>query len=605
MAYLSLYRRRRPLLFSSMTGQEHVVRTLSHALARGQLAHAYLFCGPRGTGKTTTAKIFARAVNCKNFPAPEPCGECPSCINIAAGVSLDVVEMDAASNRGIDEIRELRERTRYAGSDSRFKVFIIDEAHMLTKEACNAFLKTLEEPPPGVIFILATTDPANLPATIISRCQRFDFHLLRVDQIMSSLQQTVELEQWQVEEEALRLISRLAEGSMRDALGLLEQCQAYGEEVVTAEHVRMVTGVTRVDTIQALIEALAKADLAEGINILQQVIYSGRDLHLLIRDLTFFFSRLLLRGSGESSRLEEAFYGFNEILEQYRDRFPFAVLLDLVALLHQVSGELRHTHNPQFAMEVAFIRMLRLLYGGREQASLDTPLPAGQDKGMPEEYPAGTGAGTVSGSGESAQSEPASPKPAPAINTSPREISLRKAAAQKKVGAKKALPAASSLAGQDPAKRAAARALSADECERLWPRILQEMKRKKSSTHEYLIAAHAHEWGDGLLILRYSREDCRQALAAARIDREDHRRPLEEVLQKMCGRPIRMKVGFTDAPASDPGAAGAETAAASADAAMAGALGAAERAGEDDLVFDEVVKMFDGQVVETEVEEES
>lgn len=344
MAYLSLYRRWRPTKFGEMMGQEHVCRTLSNALSQGKLAHAYLFCGPRGTGKTTAAKILARAVNCERYPAPEPCGTCTSCRNIAAGTSLDVIEMDAASNRGIDEIRELRERTRYASAESRFKVYIIDEAHMLTSEAFNAFLKTLEEPPPGVIFILATTDPARLPPTIISRCQRFDFHLLSVGQIRQYLHQVMVQEKWQAEDEALYLMARLAEGSMRDALGILEQCQVFGVDGITAEQVRSVTGAARVEAMEQFVEAVAANSLSRGLQVLAEVIYSGRDLTLFIRDLTFIFSRLLL---GREAAAEESYFGFEAILERYRDRFPAAALYEVIEILYQAGGELRQGHFPQ------------------------------------------------------------------------------------------------------------------------------------------------------------------------------------------------------------------------------------------------------------------
>jgi DNA polymerase III subunit gamma/tau len=363
LAYQSLYRRRRPQTFSDMIGQEHITRTLGNALQHERLAHAYLFSGPRGTGKTTAAKIFARAMNCVEYPTIEPCGKCNSCKNIAAGVSIDVIEMDAASNRGIDEIRELRERTRFASGESRFKVYIIDEAHMLTPEACNAFLKTLEEPPRGVVFILATTDPSRLPSTIVSRCQRFDFHLLTAEQIRNRLDLIIEEEGWQAEDEALALISRLAEGSMRDALGILEQCSAYGDEAITAEHVRTVTGATRTEAIGALIGAAIDNDLDRGLTELHQVVYSGRDLNLFMRDLTYAFSRLLMAGGKAQEQVSEDHHEFAGLTGQYGGKIERSRLLDLIELLHEAGGDLRHAHFPQYILEITFIRLLRLLHG--------------------------------------------------------------------------------------------------------------------------------------------------------------------------------------------------------------------------------------------------
>lgn len=551
MAYLSLYRRLRPLTFAQITGQDHVTRTLSHALSRGQLAHAYLFCGPRGTGKTTTAKILARAVNCHRYPIPEPCGECPPCRNIAAGVSLDVIEMDAASNRGIDEIRELRERTRYASGESRYKVYIIDEAHMLTNEACNAFLKTLEEPPPGVIFILATTDPSRLPPTVVSRCQRFDFHLLTVEQIGERLRQVTKDEGWSVEEEALRLMARLAEGSLRDGLGLLEQCSAYGEELISAEHVRSVTGVTRVETIGALIEALAADDLEAGLQTLQEIIYSGRDLTLLLRDLTFFFSRLLLGGTPGRLQLEESYYGFEALLKKYRGHFSRVLLLELIELLHGLAGEMRYTHYPQFVLEVALIRMMRVLH--RETRQAGTPAPAPRTKQPPGKKPAEKSIAVKPTAEKTAPSPPAEP---PAKPSAERET----AAAVPKV-----FPD---------------RVKDAD----WWERLLREVKTQHGATYRHLNAAHGHILEENLLILTYYPGD----FAGDRILENEHRRIVEESCRKLLARPVQIKVRYGGQPPES--GAGEE-------------MVVPEREHQKEEVsynFEEAVKLFPGEVFEVQ-----
>ena len=264
----SLYRKYRPRSFApgEFVGQEHIARTLRNAIVLDRVAHAYLFCGPRGTGKTSTARLLAKAVNCL-APDPEarPCNACEACEAINAGTAVDIIEIDAASNRGVDDIRDLREKVKYAPTQLRVKFYIIDEAHQLTRDAFNAFLKTLEEPPGHVKFVLATTEPDKLPDTIASRCQRFDFRRFALSDVVEHLRGVCEREGLEAEDEALRLIARQATGSMRDALGLLEQLALFGEtvdgkQVITADAVRRVTGMSRSDRLVALVDALARKD---------------------------------------------------------------------------------------------------------------------------------------------------------------------------------------------------------------------------------------------------------------------------------------------------------------------------------------------------------
>lgn len=595
MVYLSLYRRQRPLTFTGMTGQEHVARTLKHALSRGQLAHAYLFCGPRGTGKTTAAKIMARAVNCVNYPVPEPCGECVSCRNILTGVSLDVIEMDAASNRGIEEIRELREHTRYASAESRYKVYIIDEAHMLTNEACNAFLKTLEEPPPGVIFILATTDPSRLPSTIVSRCQRFDFHLLTVAQIQQRLQQVADEEGWQAEEESLVLIARLAEGSMRDALGLLEQCRAYGEELITADHVRIVTGATRADIIGSLVQAIADGDLEAAITILQQITFSGRDLSLFLRDLTFIFSRLLLCGEAKGPRLEENYYGFENLLQQFRGRFNRMGLLEIIELLHQVSGELRHAHYPQFVLEIALIRILRVL-----------DLTVRQDPGTAAVTQVTRAANFLPDN--SSHGHKAAPEEhVQAVRST--ESGFCEAASTLSGGAKKQQEKSyEARAGKPSTLETEAEYDSTvsdrpEDLEQFWPRLLSEVRKSQSSTHDYLNMAQSRTLQGGQLVLSYRKG----LFAAERIGDKGHRQLVEKALHKLLGRPVRMKVVVTDheeeiSQPQDP----VQPEPVSADVESMGVANGlpTQNGAEKDYLFDEALKLFPGKIIDEQEKED-
>jgi DNA polymerase III subunit gamma/tau len=494
-----------------MTGQEHITRTLRNALKSEQLAHAYLFCGPRGTGKTTTAKILARAMNCEHFPVPEPCGKCVPCRNIAAGVSIDVIEMDAASNRGIDEIRELRERSRFASGESRYKVYIIDEAHMLTPEACNAFLKTLEEPPQNVVFILATTDPSRLPSTIVSRCQRFDFHLLNVEQIRQRLEEILVQEGWEAETEAVGLIARLADGSLRDALGILEQCAAYGEEKITEEQVRTVTGATRVETTEALVRAAVENDFDSGLSVLGSVVFSGRDLGLFIRDFTFIFTRFLLDERSGDKGVAADRHGFEEIVARYHGKLEQNIILDAVELLHEAGGELRNAHFPQYVLEIAFIRLLRILHGRVKPAEFNIE--------------------------RSAQAEETSPAP-PAESSKPlTSPGVEKSGETPKMAAENPEP----LPGTDRNGEQLAKLKES------WPRLLQEIKRKQKSTAAWLEPAELASFQGHLVRLDYTRE---YSIHQMRIMEDSHRSIVEDVISAFCREAVRIKADLVDGPGS-------------------------------------------------------
>jgi DNA polymerase-3 subunit gamma/tau len=358
--YTALYRRWRPQLFSQVVGQKHVTRTLQNALSSGRVAHAYLFCGLRGTGKTTMAKLLARALNCREGVHPEPCNSCPSCLEILEGRSVDVLEIDAASNRGIDEIRDLRDKARYTTAQSRYKVYIVDEVHMLTNEAFNALLKILEEPPPRVIFILATTEIHKLPLTVVSRCQRFDFHLLGISEIAGHLQNVAAELDFNLDEEALYLLARQAEGSMRDALGFLEQCRAYGGEKVSYSEVRDILGLAAPETIFSLLEAVIQEDIGRGLSVIGASVYEGRDLHRFIRELILYLRKLVVLQSGEDEeKILADVPGLKPYLIRHRGKFDSAVLLEMLEILQELTFQLRNSSQPQFLLELTFLRLVR------------------------------------------------------------------------------------------------------------------------------------------------------------------------------------------------------------------------------------------------------
>jgi len=301
MASHVFYRKWRPKSFAEVAGQEHVTRTLRNAVSNQHVAHAYLFCGPRGSGKTSTARILAKAVNCIDPKQGEPCNKCDLCLSVNEGNALDIIEIDAASNRGIDEIRELREKVNYAPNSARYKVYIIDEVHMITKDASNAFLKTLEEPPPHAIFILATTEPHKVLTTILSRCQRFDFHRLSQDNTIAKLTMVSEKENIQIEPEALRLIAKVTTGSLRDAENLLEQLTAYYDNDITLKQVQALLGISGDLRVREVAKYIIDKDITAGLKTIHSVNTDGLDLRQFNRELVDYLRDLLLVKSGSEA----------------------------------------------------------------------------------------------------------------------------------------------------------------------------------------------------------------------------------------------------------------------------------------------------------------
>ena len=360
--YTALYRRWRPQLFSQVVGQEHITRTLKNSLSGSRVAHAYLFCGLRGTGKTTMAKLLAKALNCQEGANnEEPCNQCRSCLEITEGRSLDVIEIDAASNRGIDEIRDLREKIRYAAASSRYKVYIIDEAHMLTNEAFNALLKTLEEPPPGVVFILATTEVHKLPLTVVSRCQRFEFHLLETTVLAAHLAYIAREMNFAIETEACTLLARLAEGSARDALGLLEQCRAYGGEGLDYNEALEILGLTHPELSYRLLSAVAEGNIGGGLAIINEIVSRGRDLYRFLRELILYLRKLLVLQFGkEGEQALDDVPGLKPYLIKQKGVFDHMVILEMLEILQQLTMQMKSAPQPQFLLELTFLRLLRV-----------------------------------------------------------------------------------------------------------------------------------------------------------------------------------------------------------------------------------------------------
>lgn len=545
MAYVALYRKWRPQGFDSLVGQEAVRTALTNALETGRIAHAYMFAGPRGTGKTSTAKILAKAVNCEHGPTPNPCNKCQNCVRINDGTSMDVFEIDAASNRGIDEIRDLREKVAFAPVNGRYKVYIIDEVHMLTTEAFNALLKTLEEPPPHVIFILATTEPHKIPATIHSRCQRFDFKRVTDSDIVKRLREVADGSGIAADDDALQLIAVQADGGMRDALSLLDQCGVMAERV-SAETVRSVLGIVGREALRELVKAVGEGNVPKALELLEALLAGGKDVKQIITELAEYLRAVLLYKASPEYR-EIYLTDTKEAIAAMEGLFSTDRLMAAQERLHQCMLELRQSVRGRIAAEMclfdlcrvegstlaaltARVEKLEAMLAGRIPAIQQT-VPAAP---APQDYPQQAAAapetvpkfGYVLDEGHGIHTE--APEPQPQKAAAEAENYQPAAEPVKAVPVKKAAP----VQKAEPAPIMEADAAAGD----LWQQVLEILKtEKKRSMVACAAGGRAVSYVNGILTVAFKNKfNCK------RMNADDYKKAFEAVLLRLARCEVRL-----------------------------------------------------------------
>jgi DNA polymerase III subunit gamma/tau len=467
----SLYRRHRPGSFDEVVGQQHVVRTLRNAVEQGKVHHAYLFVGSRGTGKTSMAKILARSLNCeRGGPTVTPCGECESCLTIAAGTSIDVIEMDAASNRSVDDVRDLRERVAYAPAGGHWKVYILDEAHMLTKEAWNAFLKTLEEPPPNTVFVLATTESHKVMATIADRCQRFDFQRPSLEQISEVVQRVAVAESIEVDEGAVATIARSASGSFRDALGTLDQLVAYGGDEVGLDDVLQLLGAADAELLFGAVDAVVAEDPKAVLLGVEEMARSGRDPSQFARDLLAHLRHLLVTQTvGEVPNTFVVTATDQGRMQAQAQAIGAATLVRTIDELSNALTNVREGDDARMAVEVALLKAARPDLDPSTEGLLRRIERLEQGTGAPRAAgPVGAGDPPAPAVAK-ASSGPVPPTPPPAAEAPPADAGDPKASRDS--DAADASPPAEEVppAGQDASE------LDLEQVKRVWPSVLDQL----------------------------------------------------------------------------------------------------------------------------------
>ena len=543
MDYQVSARKYRPSAFDEVIGQPHVVQMLQNALSTKRLAHAFLFSGTRGVGKTTVARILAKALNCEQGPTSHPCDRCPSCADIASGTSVDVIEIDGASNTSVDDVREIRDNVKFAPFRGGYRVYIIDEVHMLSNSAFNALLKTLEEPPPHVVFIFATTELHKIPATILSRCQHYNFKRIPRAEIIRRLRHVVEREQLIMEDRSLGLLARAADGSMRDALSLLDQAAAFGGKTVAHGDLEALLGAVPQELVRAAVQAIQAQDPAETVRLVSRLLDEGHDLKVFCGDLVEYVRNLLVASvvpaEQELAGLIEA--SEDDIRQMGEDAKGFAGerLQEIFRLLTQTQDALRTTAHPRFTLEVALIRAARVGHTTVETQPTIKPVssqavPAAKPATAPSNVtPTPVKSGSVPPTGQ-----PVRPPAKPPIERAAAPMTATRPTTVAPPRPSHPAPTSTSSVAQ-PAVPSTATVVTAPALDLDWDRILERVEHLHPSVAPFLAAGRLVSAQGGQVTIGYPRS---ASVALTRVQRAETLALIADVCSDLAGRPVKLGV---------------------------------------------------------------
>lgn len=515
MAYTALYREWRPKTFNDVVGQEHITITLKNQIVNDRIAHAYLFCGTRGTGKTSTAKIFAKALNCLNPHDGEPCNECDMCKKINSGLAIDVTELDAASNNGVDKIRDIVDDVQYPPQEGKFKIYIMDEVHMLSSGAVNAFLKTLEEPPKRVIFILATTDPQRLPITILSRCQRFDFKRIRKDDVSLRLRKIVEDLGVFSDDKSLELISRMSDGAMRDALSILDQAISMGEGKVEYDKIIEMLGLVTNENLLNLTDCAITRDTEKAMRVIGDVVIAGKDIQTFIKDFTTHMRDLLMvKVSNNPQEVLDMSMENMEHLKKQADKIGIEELMRFIRILQEAEEQSKWSNQARIYLELSLIKMCRIEFDNSPEVLL------GRINKLEDALRSGTIA--------IAQDD----------NATNKESKVNKEVVKKQTIAKTTNNKQQSMAKEDESFNESS-SLGIDKVANNWNDILDTFKnRRQMVIYASIVTGRLSECKNGVITIKY---DKKFAFNKERLEKEDYRRTINGVFSEILREQVKVR----------------------------------------------------------------